>query len=496
MIKTRAIVGLLLIICASSVYGQEADSSCGTRTTYFIAKYYDRAPSSLEATSQLIGVSSDGISSLLGIHDGLAELGVVTEARRLSLEELAKSRELCIVTIRTDEGPHFMVFTSASVRNGVISLLDPPQTVEMSRDEFAQKWNGVALLVTSISGKSARQAPPTTEPSGRLPDADKGKGTAGLPARSATAMPQATTIPAAVVERPSWVLGASVAEKNFGRVILPTTRPLQATFSIENRSDHLIEIDRLVPSCGCTEVQVDSKALLPGRNATLTATVSPGENVQGLQRYSIAVTAKDPKISPFVLGISVEYAQLISVRPRRISLGLVPKMDLGRHITVELLRRGSGEASAITAVSTSAPWLIAKVLQNYRVDLFVDPSLPNGPFNEMLTIETDRGAINVPISGEGVGRFRLIPNPVVVGGQAKEASLRLVATEDGSCDLDKLRFVFDKSLLDVTEASGNGIGKEIRIRFLKQVDGIASYEINVVDPVSNDAVIANIIHGD
>src|SRR5438132_10745614 len=73
---------------------------------------------------------------------------------------------------------------------------------------------------------------------------------------------------------------------------------VSGTIRIVNSSDKRIHIDRLIPSCGCTNAKVDKEFLNAGESGVITVNVKLGDHVGRIRKY-VAIVSDDSSAKPF-----------------------------------------------------------------------------------------------------------------------------------------------------------------------------------------------------
>jgi hypothetical protein len=81
-----------------------------------------------------------------------------------------------------------------------------------------------------------------------------------------------------------------------------------AEYPFTNDTDHLITIQSVRTSCGCTTASLDKKAYKPGEKGKITAVFTVGDR-QGRQDKTIFVQTDDPKESTVLLRMEIDLPQ-------------------------------------------------------------------------------------------------------------------------------------------------------------------------------------------
>jgi hypothetical protein len=110
----------------------------------------------------------------------------------------------------------------------------------------------------------------------------------------------------------------SSTRQDFG--IAARNHSILSTFRFENRGNADLQIQEVVPACGCRVASVEPERVRPGGQGILKLSVDTGDRL-GPQRYPIGVRTNDP-ISPEVeLEIVGTVAGDIGVSPRLVDFG-------------------------------------------------------------------------------------------------------------------------------------------------------------------------------
>lgn len=326
----------------------------------------------------------------------------------------------------------------------------------MSREEFLEQWKGYALTV--------------------------------LPPTSPKEM-QSTT-------NQECPLSCTKATQDLGDFLSPLVQEIVAKFMVKNISSVPVEVGRLIPSCGCTKTSISKTKLMPNDEAEIVCHVSES-GVSGPQRYKVAVPVIGSKAKPLQLEFRVNLVPLISVQPLRLYFGRFLKSKLPVTVKVQILKAAGNVEPEIKHHIVSAPWISAKV-KGREVEVSILPQAPLGELKENLQIHTNVGAINVPITGECVGGFRCVPNPLVSYKPDQESlKFKIVKTEGSTCNFDELEFKLydkDKFVIVPQETKGYDTEREYILCFLKDQKGIGSYHVDICDPRNEEVQTLNIVY--
>ncbi|RKY10572.1 MAG: hypothetical protein DRP56_00640 [Planctomycetota bacterium] len=422
--------------------------SCGLRVAYFICKVHDIDFISLQEIANRIDMSQDGTTSFAGISEGLTSLGLNPKGVELSIEDLCNLTLPTILHLNTPQGPHFVIWSG--FEKDKVVLIDPPNTQHLSRDKFIEQWDGYALIF--------------------LPsDSPKNKN---------------------ILEDIKGPLICENSSQDLGDFILPLVKPVKVTFNIKNTSSGTLQIGRLIPSCGCTEVNISKVELKPNEDAEIVCSISEPPN-SGMQQYTVSVPVLNKKIKPLQCNFQANFISLLSVKPKRLYLGRYLRSNLPEVLSVQILKVNDKAKPVILSTKSSSPWI--RVVENsLGIEVIFSEQLPLGRFQEFLEIETDLGGINIPISGECIGGHRCAPNPVICNKNNGNCKFSIVKA-DNTCNLDELIFEYDESRIQIEQQKNSADidRNEYEIIFLKNDTG--SFHVKIINPVEKEECVLTIL---
>ncbi len=90
---------------------------------------------------------------------------------------------------------------------------------------------------------------------------------------------------------------------DFGKI--DEEKTAEFTFEFENAGDSLLVIDNVIPSCGCTTVELKKKEYKPGEKGTIPVKFK-GKGYHGRVTKAITVQSNDPKNRSFRLLLTGE----------------------------------------------------------------------------------------------------------------------------------------------------------------------------------------------
>lgn len=131
------------------------DKSCGPRCLNALLQIRDGAKNDcgIKCIYEIIGKEPFSLVNMKELRDAALELGFTAKAYKLNLGQLKKLKGYCILPIGKDIGTkenplHFILVER--IQNDYIIFLDNEslETKALSVAEFADLWNGYALVIT------------------------------------------------------------------------------------------------------------------------------------------------------------------------------------------------------------------------------------------------------------------------------------------------------------------------------------------------------------
>ena len=217
-------------------------------------------------------------------------------------------------------------------------------------------------------------------------------------------------------------------EFDFGSVVEGVK--VKHVFSVQNVGDAPLQIQRLVPSCGCTASTASADHVDAGKGAEVTVEFDTsgfaGDKVKAVRLYT---NDTERPVTMLTLRGSIE--PLITVTPDRIALGEVAQgSQIERQIEVRV-QEGSGLHVGKLQSFSSALSLSgeegAKGLKKATVRFAAD--VPLGEFRDRIVVSIDGKSprsVNIPVFAVVTGDLKLTPPAVSFG--LLEGSTELVRT--------------------------------------------------------------------
>jgi len=206
-------------------------------------------------------------------------------------------------------------------------------------------------------------------------------------------------------------------EFDFGSVV--EGEKVKHVFSVQNVGDAPLQIQRLVPSCGCTASTASSDHVDAGKSAEVTVEFDTagfsGDKVKAVRLYT-----NDAERPVTMLSLRGNVTPIVTVTPDRIALGEVAQgSQLERQIEVRVQQ---GNGLQVGKIQTFSPALslsgeeTSKGLKKATVRFVAD--VPLGEFRDRIVVSIDgksSRSVNIPVFAVVTGDLKLTP-PVVSFG--------------------------------------------------------------------------------
>jgi len=183
-------------------------------------------------------------------------------------------------------------------------------------------------------------------------------------------------------------------------------------FWLRNTGDQELQIEKLMPNCGCTQAPLDSKNVAPGDSTRVELIFSTGSFDGPVEKFAQILSNSTGRAPALVFQANVLPDSLpmgaIEVAPRAISLDDMrpEKTDKGYKLVVTL-KNTSHEAIHVTTVDL--PDRMVKVLPfdlniaglgEYKFVVSFDGGLPGAKFYRSVTFTTSdksQPRVSIPI---------------------------------------------------------------------------------------------------
>ena len=162
--------------------------------------------------------------------------------------------------------------------------------------------------------------------------------------------------------RPSLVFNEYLI--HFGERPLPAQPVVSPTFFFRNVGTETIQLQKLIPSCGCLTPVASTMEVAPGESGRLVLPVRTAGESPGFHEYTVNVRYTDPEPREVTLAVKLvlpEHAVL--VEPKALFLMGKFSEDLSHEVRVTDLRN---DALSVKSVVSSVPWLSPQIIQQSK----------------------------------------------------------------------------------------------------------------------------------
>ena len=199
-------------------------------------------------------------------------------------------------------------------------------------------------------------------------------------------------------------------------------------FLVENQGNAPLEIYRVVPSCGCTLADLETKNINSGAKVSIKTTFNTsgfwGNKVKTFRIYS-----NDPISPSFLLTVQGDVRRDVTVNPPRIFFGDVPKgTSPMKAATITASKDSKVAILEVTShsnfISVSEQELNDRTRRGKRISVTLKGDLPLGIFRDRLVVKTSstlNPTITLPILARITGDLIVEPGEVSFGLVAEGA---------------------------------------------------------------------------
>ena len=243
-------------------------------------------------------------------------------------------------------------------------------------------------------------------------------------------------------------------------------------FIFSNTGQADLVISEVDSSCGCTAALLSAETIPPGGRGEIDVSFNP-QGRRGKQKQTVSVysNAENEPIAQLTVKGTVMTA--VDVSPDRILFGSVNNQQVTTK-RIRVLDSGEGTLK-ITHIETSSPFLTTEIgpprlgeVINYEVKVTLQPGVPVGKFQEILTIRTNnefQPHLSVSIEGNVLGPITVHPEHLFFGfvNRQELAQQDILLTKTDGADL-KVLAVGHQSQFVSTEFVSVESGRRIRIQ--------------------------------
>lgn len=199
-------------------------------------------------------------------------------------------------------------------------------------------------------------------------------------------------------------------------------KKVEQQITFKNVGNAPLEILGVRGSCGCTVPSLDKlpkRTFAPGEGGSFSVEYNP-HGRKGPQQTIVYIKTNDPMVPEAQVQIKSVVKPLVSLDPQVVSLGAIAR-EKGSTATFKI--NSLVPDLKIVQATAGNPNVVAEVLETVKatvegeetnqttIKLTVPANLPNGPFNDMVTIRTSDAArtLYASITGDVQGNFVVQP---------------------------------------------------------------------------------------
>ncbi len=229
-------------------------------------------------------------------------------------------------------------------------------------------------------------------------------------------------------------LAVAGASHNFGAVSEGTV--VEHKFVLQNTGDADLQIQRVVPACGCTASSASKSVIKPGEEAEIDAKFDT-TGFSGDKTKIIRVYTNDPDQLSTVLSLKGRVEANVAVKPSRVFFGRVYQgsKDQAKPKTV-VVRTRKGSDIKLGKVSSRSEYLEVVVTESTpemkKLEVTLLPEAPISELRDRVVVEmtgSPQKSLHIPVFADIKGPVEISPAAlsfgVLVGEEPVTRSLRL-----------------------------------------------------------------------
>lgn len=163
----------------------------------------------------------------------------------------------------------------------------------------------------------------------------------------------------------------------------PNKETRKISYKIKNQGDDLLEIRKIRSTCGCTEVKITTRRLLPGKTADINVNIA-GYGVTGVFKKHLFLETNDPKHRFFKLTFFGKAMPVFIVKP-------------GNHLFGGRLRKNVKKSFYFSLIPTEKDCRLGEIItkSNYPVEASLVEK-PGGRYQAIVSVtpEKNLGALD------------------------------------------------------------------------------------------------------
>ena len=184
---------------------------------------------------------------------------------------------------------------------------------------------------------------------------------------------------------------------------------IEHDFQVKNVGNKVLEIRKILPSCGCTAAVVASEKIDPNETTALKVRFDT-TGFRGYKVKTVRVYTNDPEASSVVLTLKGTVNPPVMLSPPQVNFGAIQK---GSAQTKEVLVKSISSGTSIVSIRPRSEFI--KVAQSNtegetKLLISLDPSTPVGIFRSRVALRTNSSSaplINLPVFAKVRGDLSL-----------------------------------------------------------------------------------------
>lgn len=192
---------------------------------------------------------------------------------------------------------------------------------------------------------------------------------------------------------------------------------IEHDFSISNAGDSVLEIRKIVPSCGCTAAVIASEKLEPGQSTALKVRFDTN-GFRGYKIKTVRLYTNDPDKNSTVFTLQGTVQPPLAIDPPRVNFGVLHKGDTASQQVVIKATKGGIRIEDVRPRSELIKVQTQESPAGTVVTVELDPALPLGVFRSRIAVKTnsDGAAVtNIPVFARVEGDLQPEPRALSFG---------------------------------------------------------------------------------
>ncbi len=213
-----------------------------------------------------------------------------------------------------------------------------------------------------------------------------------------------------------------IPEKSYDFGTVARGSKVRHAFRIVNTTSNDVHITGWRTKCGCTDVKVGSRDILPGTQTSIEVTLDTAK-FQGYKASGITLVFDRPQFVEVDLNVTSFIRGDVLLSPGSVDLGVVPR-GTERSQVMTLSYQGGMSDWSITKLNTISDHISAELREldrgpngtvRYELKTTLNPSAPPGYFRDEVTLSTnDSTSPTIPVSVTASIQAALTVTPAVL----------------------------------------------------------------------------------